>query len=93
MEEEAEKKFEGKNRIFFGEAYLQRIESKTYGLFRPLLVSPWIESEGRHGPREKLKVIGPIGVFRECEGSEKPDLMTFHPEEKRTLNLKSLGNI
>ena len=87
-------KFPKGMRWFLTAAYLVEIEHRTYALQRDLIVQ-YFDKSARKEVREKLKTIGPIGLFRECEGEEaaKPDLRTIHPKTMKELLLKNIGEI
>lgn len=73
-----------------GKGYLKALEAKTYGLFRNIEVEVFDKEKGRP-VREKAGELGPIGIFRECEGDEKPDLRTVDPISTRLLELKKIS--
>ena len=71
-------------RTFVSPAFLMEIDTGTYGLYRN------IEME-IDGVREKIgNSIGPIGIFRKCQGDEKPDLETFDQLNHLPLKLKAI---
>lgn len=74
-------------RVFLSPAYLTVLERGMglYGLYRNVEV----EEPGKDGKpvREKLRAIGPIGVFREAREGERIDLRTVHPENGKELRL------
>lgn len=79
-------------RYFLGKAYLTEVERGTFALNRDMIYEHFDRTK-RQVVREKLKVVGPIGLFRECEGEERPDLRTVHPVTTRELNLKRISEI
>ena len=90
MEKDDEKKQQDLPRTFMSKAYLVVIERKTYGLFRDITQECKDTRTGLVG-REKVGQIGPIGIFRECEGDEQCDMWTHHPVEDRMLKLKKMS--
>lgn len=78
-----------KPRFFLSPAFIQEVEPKLYGLFRSVESEEFDREKGRP-VREKIKDVGPIGLFREVEGSEKEDLVSFHPIDKRPMKLKRI---
>lgn len=77
-------------RTFLSPAFLAEVEPKLFGLYRSIEVEEFDRQKG-HPVREKIKNVGPIGLFRECEGEEKEDLMSFHPSDKRPMRLKRVS--
>lgn len=72
-------------RTFCSPAYLVEVEPKTFGLFRNIT-----QLNEKTGIKEKVgKPIGPIALFRECEGNEQPDLRTQVGD--RAVNLKKIS--
>ena len=95
MPEEKKQNPLGDKRIFLEAAYLTEVERGTYGLYRNLVVEFFDKEKGRP-VREKLKAVGPIGIFRECQGEEerrKPDMKTIHPTTGKELLLKNTGEL
>lgn len=80
-------------RIFLSKAYLSEVESGTFALFRNIIIEDVDESTGKLVQEKKGKPIGPIALFRKCEGEEKPDLRTIHPSSGTELLLKSISEV
>lgn len=81
-------------KFFLGKAYLVVVEEGTFALQRDLIIQ-FFDKDKRKPVREKVKSIGPIGLFRECEGEERqrPDLRTIHPVTMQELLLKNIGQV
>lgn len=79
-------------KFFMGKAYLVEVERGTFALQRDLIIE-FFNKEERKVNREKLKTLGPIGLFRQCEGDEKADLRTIHPTTMKELQLKNIGQV
>lgn len=95
MPEEKKQNPLGDKRVFAGKAYLLEVEKGTYGLYRDIILEYFDKEKGRP-QREKLKSIGPIGLFREAQNDEerrKPDMKTVHPTTMRELLLKNIGEV
>jgi hypothetical protein len=72
-------------RTFASPAYLVEVEAKTFGLYRNIT-----QLNEQTGQKEKVgKPIGPLALFRECEGNEQPDLRTQIGD--RAVNLKRIS--
>ena len=85
----------GDKRIFLEPAYLVEVEKGTYGLYRNVVMEFFDKEKGKP-VREKLKAVGPIGLFREAQNDEerrKPDMKTVHPVTQRELLLKNTGEL
>jgi hypothetical protein len=82
-------------RFFLGKAYLTEVEKGTFALNRDL-IHEHFDRDKRKPVREKIRVIGPIGLFREAENEaerKKPDLRTIHPTTTRELLLIRISDI
>lgn len=77
-------------RTFMSPAFIREVERGTFGLFRSIEVEEKDERTGKV-TREKLRDVGPIGLFRECVGGEREDLTSFHPVEKRPMRLRKVS--
>lgn len=91
MEEKKEDKLKSESKpkvpkVFLSPAFLIEVEHKLFGLYRSIEVEEFDRKNG-HVVREKIKNVGPIALFRECEGDEKEDLLSFHPTEKRPMRV------
>lgn len=78
------------DRVFMTPAYIVVLERGTYGLYRDLVIE---KSVSGTKVREKLKSIGPIGLFREREDGDDASsiaLRTFHPTEGREISLVAI---
>lgn len=81
------------NRTYLGKAYLKKLESKTYGLFRNLMMETDEPADVMGTMKaEKIKELGPLKVLREAEkGEEKLVVLRTHdPVENRELSLVEL---
>ena len=78
------------NRTYLGKAFLKRLERKTYGLFRNLMMET-DEPENVMGGKkaEVIKELGPLKVLREAEKGEEKEvvLRTIDPIDQRELSL------
>ena len=92
MEETNKAKVPEGFKAYLSKAYLVEVEPKTFGLFRDMVIE---QKDARTGKveKEKLRTVGPIGLFRECEGDERPDLESFHPVDQRPMRLKNIGEV
>lgn len=78
------------NRVFLTAAYLKVLERNTFALYRNLEQEVTDETTGK-SKREKMKEIGPIGIFRPAEGDEVVELRTVHPVTGQELKLKCIS--
>lgn len=74
-------------RTFLSPAFLVEVEPRIFGLYRSLEMEEFDQKNGCSS-REKIKDIGPISLFRECERDEKEDLVSFHPTEHRPMRIR-----
>lgn len=78
------------NRTFLEAAFLKRLERKTYGLFRNMVMET-DEDDNVMGTkkREFIKELGPLKVLREAEPGEEKFvvLKTIDPDTQKELSL------
>jgi hypothetical protein len=79
-------------RVFMSKAFLKKIDSEHFGLFRNIETEDFDRQKGRP-VRERAGEVGPIGVFREMRDDEKdePDLVSFHPVDRRPMRLRKVS--
>lgn len=78
------------NRTYLSKAFLKRLERKTYGLFRNLMMETDKQANVMGSMEaEIVKEIGPLKVLREAEKGEETlvVLKTFDPVDHRELSL------
>ena len=78
-------------RTFMTPAYLEEIDTGTYGLFRDIMIETDEKGEDGQFLREKFgKRIGPVFILRRALDSEQPDMTTSLPDGT-VLMLKKIG--